>query len=103
MYAIVRTGGKQYRVAEKSIITVEKLDSEDGDTVELTDVLLIAGDGAVRIGTPLVPGARVTARVLSTEKGEKIRGFTYKPTKRQERRYGHRQWHTILRVETITA
>ena len=103
MYAIVRTGGKQYRVAEKTVFNVEKLDVEDGATVELTDVLLVADGETMKIGTPIVPGAKVTAKALATEKGRKIHGFTYKPTKRQERRYGHRQWHTTLQVESIQA
>jgi large subunit ribosomal protein L21 len=103
VYAIVRTGGKQYRVAEKSVVKVEKLDVEDGATVELTDVLLVADGDTLKVGSPIVPGAKVTATVVGTDKGRKIHGFTFKPTKRQERRYGHRQWHTTLRVESIQA
>ncbi len=103
MYAIVRTGGKQYRVAEKSIVTVEKLAGAEGESVELTDVLLIADGDNVRIGAPLLDGAKVTATVLATEKGKKINGFTYKPTKNVRRHYGHRQWQTRLRIESIEA
>lgn len=103
MYAIIRTGGKQYKVAEKTVLTVEKLDVEDGTTVELTDVLLVAGDDGIKIGTPCVPGASVKATVLGTSKGTKVNGYTYKPTKRVQRHYGHRQWHTSLRVDSITA
>ncbi len=102
MYAIIRTGGKQYRVSEKSIITVEKLEAEDGATIELTDVLLVADGDNVRIGAPAVEGAKVTATVLSTAKGKKIRGFTYKKVKNVQRHYGHRQWQTKLQVESIT-
>lgn len=101
MYAIVRTGGKQYKVAEQTVFTVEKLTVNAGQTVELTDVLLLADGENVTIGSPLVAGAKVTATVLETAKGKKIHGFTYKPTKNVHRRYGHRQWQTKLRVEKI--
>ena len=103
MYAIVRTGGKQYRVAEKTIFQVEKLDAEPGATVSLDEVLLVADGDQVKIGTPTVAGATVTARVIDTSKGRKVRGLTYKPTKNIQRRYGHRQWHTRLQVESIQA
>jgi large subunit ribosomal protein L21 len=97
LYAIVRTGGKQYKVAEKMVFTVEKLEVNAGDTVELTDVLMI-GDGD---NVKVVAGAKVTAIVLETAKGRKIKGFTYKKTKNVQRHYGHRQWHTRLRVQSI--
>src|SRR2546429_2782238 len=103
MYAIVRTGGKQYKVAEKMVFTVEKLDVAEGDTVELTDILLVADGDNVTLGSPLVAGAKVVARVLETAKGRKIHGFTYKSVKNIQRHYGHRQWHTRLRVESISA
>ena len=103
MYAIVRTGGKQYRVAEKSVITVEKLDAEDGATIELTDVLLLSDGDKVTLGAPTVSGAKVTATVLSTEKGKKINGYTYKKVKGTQRHYGHRQWQTRLQVESISS
>jgi len=101
LYAIVRTGGKQYKVSEKTVFAVEKLAANEGDTVELTDVLLLADGENVKIGAPVVPGAKVTARVLETFKGRKIRGYTYKPKKNVQRHYGHRQWQTRLRVESI--
>ena len=103
LYAIVRTGGKQYKVAEKTVFTVEKLEANAGDTVELTDVLLVADGDNVKIGAPLVAGAKVTAVVLETAKGRKIKGFTYKKTKNVQRHYGHRQWQTRLRVQSIEA
>jgi len=74
LYAVIRTGGKQYRVSENSIFTVEKLAGEEGSTVELTDVLMIGDGDKVKIGSPLVSGAKVTATVLATEKGKKIKG-----------------------------
>jgi large subunit ribosomal protein L21 len=103
LYAIVRTGGKQYRVAENSVITVEKLNAEEGSTVELTDVLLVADGDNVRIGAPLLDGAKVTVTVLSTEKGKKVRGYIFKKVKNYQRHYGHRQWQTRLKVESISA
>lgn len=103
MYAIIRTGGKQYRVAENSVITVEKLDAEDGATVELTDVLLVGDGENVKVGAPLVSGAKVTATVLSTAKGKKIKGYIFKKVKNYQRHYGHRQWHTKLKVDSISA
>jgi large subunit ribosomal protein L21 len=102
MYAIVRTGGKQYKVSEKTVFAVEKLEVETGTTVELTDVLLLADGDNIQIGAPTVAGAKVVARVLETAKGKKINGFTYKKVKNEQRHYGHRQWHTRLRVESIT-
>lgn len=101
MYAIVRTGGKQYKVSEKTVFTVEKLDADAGETVELTEVLMLVDGDAVKVGAPVVPGAKVTARVLETTKGAKIRGYTYKPKKNIQRHYGHRQWQTRLQVEKI--
>ena len=101
MYAIIRTGGRQYRVEEKQRVQVEKIEAEPGSTVDLTEVLALGGDGGTRLGTPLVDGATVTARVVRQFKGPKINGFTYKPKKHQSRRYGHRQQLTELVVETI--
>ncbi len=103
VYAIVRSGGKQYKVAEKTVFSVEKLEVEDGDKVELTDILLIANGETVSFGDPTVAGAKVIARVLKTAKGKKIHGFTYKPKKGVQRHYGHRQWQTQLIVESISA
>ena len=103
MYAIIRTGGKQYRVAENAVITVEKLEGEEGASVELTDVLMVADGDDIKIGSPLVSGAKVMATVLSTEKGKKIKGFTYKKVKGVQRHYGHRQWQTRLKVNSIEA
>ncbi len=102
MYAIVRTGGKQYRVTEGQTFEVEKLPGEIGDTVPLTDVLMLADGANVRVGTPLVAGASVQARITGQHKGRKVRVFRYKPKKRVRVRRGHRQHHTRLQVEAIT-
>jgi large subunit ribosomal protein L21 len=90
-------------VAEKSILSVEKLDAGDGETIELTDVLMVADGDTVRVGTPTVTGAKVTATVVETYRGRKIHGYTYKPTKGIQRHYGHRQWQTRLRIDKIEA
>ncbi|MCL4516539.1 MAG: 50S ribosomal protein L21 [Firmicutes bacterium] len=103
MYAVVETGGKQYRVAEGDIITVEKLDGEVGNNVELGKVLLVAKDGQVQVGKPLVEGAKVVARVLRHDKAKKILVFHYKAKKNIRKRYGHRQPFTRLQVEKIEA
>ncbi len=103
MYAIVKTGGKQYKVMQNSVFDVEKIEAEPGSTIELSEVLLISDGGSVRVGSPTVTGASVTATVVETSKGRKVNGFTYKPTKTIQRHYGHRQWHTRLRVTKIEA
>lgn len=102
MYAVVRTGGHQYRVSVGDQLLVEKLPVPEGGQIDLEEVLLVADDnGQVRVGTPLVEGARVRARVLAQERGPKIRIFKYIPKERYRRRKGHRQWYTRLRVEEI--
>ena len=101
MYAIVRTGGKQYRVTEGQSFEVEQLSGEVGDTVELTDILLYSDGAEVTVGTPVVPGSSVTARITGQHKGRKIEVFRYKPKKRVRVRRGHRQRQTRLQVEAI--
>ena len=102
MYAVIRTGGKQYRVAEKDTLVVEKLDGEAGDTVVIDDVLFVGGDAPV-FGTPTVSGAKVTATIVSQGKGKKINGITYIKVKNHQRHYGHRQLETRLRIDSIAA
>jgi len=101
MYAIVETGGKQYRVAEKAIIDVEKLEAPVGEQVTLDRVLMVSREGAVSVGTPLVEGARVVCKVLGQDKARKILVFHYKAKKNERRRYGHRQPYSRLLVERI--
>jgi len=102
MYAVIKTGGKQYRVEEKAILRVEKLDAEVGASVPLGEVLMLGGE-TVRVGRPVLEGVTVTARVLRQGRGPKIHGFTYKAKKNIHRRYGHRQAFTEVVVESITA
>ena len=102
MYAVVRTGGKQYRVAPGDILEVEKLAGDVGDSVVLDDVLLVAGGDGVRIGRPNVDGASVTARITGQHRGEKILVFRYRPKKRVRVRRGHRQYVTRLQIDKIS-
>lgn len=100
-YAIIETGGKQYRVSVGDRISVERLPDDAGSEITIDRVLLLGGDGETRIGTPVVPGASVTARVDDHFRGEKIVVFKYKPKKRYRRRIGHRQELTHLTITGI--
>lgn len=100
MYAIIKTGGKQYCVEEGKVITIEKLDVEAGAEVAFDEVLLVSGD-SVKIGQPTVAGAKVTGKVLEQGKGTKIRIFKYKAKSNYRRRQGHRQPFTKVQIEKI--
>lgn len=100
MYAIIKTGGKQYCVEEGKVITIEKLDVEAGAEVAFAEVLLVSGD-SVKIGQPTVAGAKVTGKVLEQGKGAKIRIFKYKAKSNYRRRQGHRQPFTKVQIEKI--
>lgn len=102
MYAVVRTGGKQYRVASGDVITVEKLDgAEAGDVVELDDVLALDAGEGLAVGAPLIDGARVNATVIEQKKDGKIVVFKKKRRKNYRRTRGHRQHVTVLRIDDI--
>ena len=101
MYAVVRSGARQYRASVGDAILVERLPVEVGEQIELDEVLLVAGGEKVEIGQPIVDGARVLATVVAQELGPKIRIFKYHPRKRYRRRAGHRQRYTRLRVDEI--
>ena len=101
MYAVIRTGGKQYKVAPNDVIVVEKLPAEAGATVELSEVLMVGGEGAATVGAPLVQGAVVTATVLAQGKGDKVVVFKKKRRKNYRRKNGHRQLETTLRIAEI--
>ena len=103
MYAVVRTGGKQYSVAAGDHVEVEKLPGNIGDVITLSDVLLVADGENVQIGQPMVTGASVSAKITGQYRGEKIRIFRYRPKKRIRVRKGHRQYLTRLQVEAINA
>jgi large subunit ribosomal protein L21 len=100
-YAVVRTGGKQYRVAEGDIVKVEKLAGEVGDRVTLGDVLFIGDNGEVKIGAPVVPNAKVTGEIVSQAKAKKVLVFKKKRRKSYSRQRGHRQHQTILKITAI--
>jgi large subunit ribosomal protein L21 len=102
-YAIIETGGKQYRVSVGDTLSVEKLPFETGSDVTFDRVLMVGGDGVTRVGTPLVTGATVQAQVQDQYRGEKIVIFKYKAKKRYRRRTGHRQSLTRLAITAINA
>ncbi len=101
LYAIIETGGKQYRVSPGDVIRVEKLDAPEGARVSLAQVLAVGGEGRLQVGTPFLPGARVVALVRGHGKGRKIIVFKYKPKKNYRRKRGHRQLFTELLIEEI--
>jgi large subunit ribosomal protein L21 len=103
MYAIIETGGKQYKVSQGDELFIEKLSAEPETQVVFDKVLTMEQDGKVSIGAPTVDGAKVTATVLKNGRGKKITVFTYKPKKNSKRKMGHRQPYTKVRVDTITA
>ena len=101
MYAVLRTGGKQYRVESGNSVEVEKLDGAVGDTITLDDVLLIAEGDDVTVGQPNVAGATVTAKITGQYRGNKIQVFRYRPKIRIRVRRGHRQYLTRLEITSI--
>ena len=100
-FAVIKTGGKQYKVAEGDVLYIEKLDHE-GDEVVFDNVLLVA-NGSVQVGKPVVSGAKVMAKVLEDGKGEKKMVFRYKSKTRQHKKKGHRQPYTKIQITKITA
>ncbi len=101
MYAVIMTGGKQYRVSEGDLVHVEKLKAEPGAAVEFKDVLLVKTEAKTFIGQPLVPGASVTGLLESQGKDDKVLVFKYKKKKQYRRTRGHRQQHSAVRIEKI--
>ncbi|MGY0372440.1 50S ribosomal protein L21 [Clostridium sp. JNZ J1-5] len=103
MYAVIKTGGKQYKVQEGDVLFVEKLDAEIDSNVELTEVLAVNKDGELVVGSPVVEGAKVVAKVLKQGKARKVIVFKYKPKKDSRKKNGHRQPYTKLQIEKIEA
>ena len=103
MFAVLKTGGKQYRVAANQILTVEKLPAEAGETVEFSEILMLGGDD-LRVGAPFVAGATVKAKVLEQLRGEKVISFKKRRRKHSsQRKRGHRQYLTRVRITDILA
>ena len=103
MYAIVKTGGKQYKVAQGDVLFVEKLEANEGDVVTLDQVLAVAGENGLTVGAPVVEGATVTAKVVAQGKAKKVIVYKYKAKKDYRRKQGHRQPYTKLVIESINA
>jgi large subunit ribosomal protein L21 len=102
MYAVIKTGGKQYKVSEGDLLKVEKLEGAVGDTVQLAEVLMVGGE-TVKIGTPLVPEASVVGTIIEQGKDKKILVFKSKRRKNSRKLRGHRQPRTILKIDKINA
>ena len=102
MYAIIKTGGKQYKVSEGDLVRVEKLAYEVGDTVDFDQVLLVSNDGELKVGSPVVEGAKVTATVEDQNKDKKIVVYKYKPKKQYRKKHGHRQPYTLVKINSIS-
>jgi len=100
MYAIIATGGKQYRVSEGDVIYIEKIDAQVDSTVSF-DVLLVGNDGDVKVGTPVVEGVKVEGKVVGQVRGDKIIVFKYKSKKNYRRKQGHRQPYTKVEITKI--
>lgn len=103
MYAIIKTGGKQYKVSEGDLVRVEKLPYEVGETVEFDEVLLVANDSDVKVGAPTVANAKVSATVEDQNKAKKIIVYKYKPKKMYRKKQGHRQPYTLVKIDSISA
>ncbi|RMG04557.1 MAG: 50S ribosomal protein L21 [Nitrospirae bacterium] len=101
MYAVMETGGKQYRVMPGAVVRVEKLDAPEGESVDIDRVLLVSDEGKTVVGTPFVEGATVKATVLETSKARKVLVFKKKPRKGFKRLRGHRQYYTKLKIDDI--
>ena len=102
-YAVIRTGGKQYRVSEGDVVKIEKLDGAVGEKVTMDDVLFIGGDGEAKIGAPLVANAKVTGEIVDQLSAKKVIVFKKKRRKSYSRQQGHRQYQTALKITGIEA
>ena len=101
MYAIIETGGKQYKVEANDVVFIEKLDVESDSEVVFDKVIAVAGDDGIKVGTPYVEGATVTAKAVKNGKAKKITVMTYKAKKNEKRKMGHRQPYTKVQIDAI--
>jgi large subunit ribosomal protein L21 len=101
MYAVIKTGGKQYRVAADEVLTIEKVAGEAGATVEFTEVLMVAGSAEPKFGKPIISGAKVTAEVVEQGRAAKVIAFKKRRRKNSRRKRGHRQEQTTVRIKEI--
>ena len=101
MYAVIQTGGKQYRVQQGDVIFVEKINAQADEAVTFDEVLLVGNDGETKIGTPVVEGAKVEGKVLGQVKGKKIVVYKYKAKKNERKKQGHRQPYTKVEITAI--
>lgn len=102
MYAVIKTGGKQYRVAQNDLITIERLEGEAGNTVEFGEVLMVGEGDNVKVGAPFVSGAKVTAELVDQARGPKVIAFKKRRRKNSRRKKGHRQHISLVRITGIS-
>ena len=103
MYAVIKSGGKQYRVQEGQTLKLEKLEVATGETLDFDQVLLVADGDDIKVGAPLVEGAKVSAEIVSHGRGDKVRIIKFRRRKHSMRRQGHRQWFTEVKITGISA
>ena len=103
MYAVIKTGGKQYRVEEGDVVRIEKIEVATGESVDFDQVLLVANGDDVKVGQPVVDGAKVTAEVLEQGRHKKVKIIKFRRRKHHMKRQGHRQWYTEIKITGISA
>ncbi len=103
MYAIIRTGGKQYHVSQGERLRVEKLDGEVGDSIDIEDVLMVVDGEEIKLGQPIVEGAKVSAKIIEQDKAKKVLVYKKKKRKGYEVKKGHRQFYTALEITGISS
>jgi large subunit ribosomal protein L21 len=103
MFAVIKTGGKQYKVAADDVLEIEKLDADAGETITFDEVLMVGGEAGVTVGTPVVNGASVTAEIVEQTRGPKVISFKKRRRQNSKRKRGHRQHITVVKITGITA
>ena len=103
MYAVIEAGGKQHRVVEGEVIKVEKIEAETGSTIDFDRVLMVGEDESIKVGAPVVDGAKVSAEVIQHGRGDKVNIVKFKRRKHHMKRQGHRQWFTEIKITAINS